>query len=82
MESKDKIMLQCFEGVKCKQDFTTGIWCIPYYLLGKIRCGYMWPNEQQTKIPIQRLPDGFPRKGNMDLFFHSDMVNRLLKTNG
>ena len=26
MEFQDKIMLYCFREVKCKQDFTTGIW--------------------------------------------------------
>ena len=37
MESKDKIMLQCFREVKCEQGFTTGIQYKGYNVLGELK---------------------------------------------
>ena len=39
-------------------------------------------NEHQAKIPNERSAGRFPREENIDLFFYSDVVGPLLKTNG
>ena len=55
MEPKDKIMLQYFKGVKCKQGFTTRIWYIPNNVLGEIRWGYI--NGLMSSMPKFQFGD-------------------------
>ena len=40
-----------------------------------------WPNREQVKVPNYYSADHFAGGENMGLFFDSDMVNPLLKTN-
>ena len=81
IEFKDKIMLYCFREVKCQQDS-----------LEKFDIKYIFQVDHdertflvqwlanQSSIPAVR--DRFPGGQNMNLLFHSDIVNLLLKANG
>ena len=68
MEFKDKIMLNCFREVKCKQGFTTGIWYQLYCFRFNCQNVHQWPNGQQVRVDVA-VQDRFPGGEVMNLLF-------------